>query len=93
MSYQTEHIVFKAIEDKNISLLRSLPLSELLVKDCDNETALHWAATNGELEMCKYLLLKCPSLINMIDDDGLTAYDHAFRYSSDLPTITHLSMV
>lgn len=80
-----------AVENEDFKSLKEFTVEELLKTDADSETPLHYAATMGSLEMCQYIVRKCPqNIIHIQDVDGLKAYDHAVKYSADPETIDFL---
>jgi ankyrin repeat protein len=71
------------VQNRNIEKLKILSLEFLLSQDNDGETALHYAATNDDIEICKLLIQKCPQLVNIKDVDSKTAYDWAKSYNEE----------
>ena len=69
--------------NRKINEINKLSLDILLSKDIDGETALHYAATNDDLEICKILIERCPDLVNIKDNDSMTAYDWAKSYNEE----------
>ncbi|PWA45761.1 ankyrin repeat family protein [Artemisia annua] len=49
------------------------------IKDANKRGALHFAAREGQLEVCKYLLEELKLDVNMKDEDGETPLIHAAR--------------
>ena len=88
-NYTIDHLVNGAtishlhVQNRNINEIKKLPICSLLSKDVDGETALHYAATNNDLEICKVLIEKCPQLVNIRDNDSLTAFDWAKLYNEE----------
>ena len=70
-----------AVENEDIDTITSLNPSELLATDRDGETPLHYAATNGNLEICKILINMNPDIVHIKDIDKKTAYDWAMAYN------------
>jgi ankyrin repeat protein len=70
-----------AVENGDIDAITSLPPSELLATDRDGETALHYAATNGNLKICELLINMNPDIVHIKDIDNKTAYDWAVSYN------------
>ena len=58
----------------DIESLKLFPIEELLKTDCDGETPLHYAASNGDIEICKILISRCPELNTIKDNENTTAY-------------------
>ena len=80
----------KAVEEGENNKLSILSKAELMQTDEDGETPLHYAATNGNLEICKILINKCPEILFIRDNDGGTAYDYAVKYSENRELINFL---
>lgn len=72
-----------AVQNRDIEHLTSLSPESLLIKDCDGETPLHYAATNDDLEICKILIKMNPGILQIKDIDNKTAYDWALAYNSE----------
>lgn len=70
-----------AVENEDIVAISSLTQSEMMATDRDGETALHYAATNGNLEICKILINMNPDIVHIKDIDNKTAYDWAVSYN------------
>lgn len=49
------------------------------VKDANQRGALHFAAREGQTEMCKFLIEECNIDVNVKDEDGETPLIHAAR--------------
>lgn len=75
--------VHLAVENRDIEALYNFEPSRLLDQDSDGETALHYAATNNELELCKILINRNPNIIHIKDIDNMTAYDLACEYNQE----------
>ena len=71
------------VQNRNIIELNKLPKDILLSTDIDGETALHYAATNDDLEICKVLIEDSPELLYIKDIDSKTAYDWAKSYNEE----------
>lgn len=69
-----------AVENRDTSM-RSIDPAVLATQDCDGETPLHYAATNGDLEMCKIIIGLNPDIVNITDNENKTAYDWALTYN------------
>ena len=72
-----------AVENRDISALRLMDPAILSKQDRDGETALHYAATNGNLEMCKIIIGLNPKIANITDIENKTALDWALAYNSE----------
>ena len=70
-----------AVENRDISMLNTLSPEILMIQDRDGETALHYAATNGDLKMCKIIIGLNPGIVNITDIENKTAYDWAVCYN------------
>jgi ankyrin repeat protein len=70
-----------AVENCDTKALCALTSESLLTQDRDGETALHYAATNGNLEMCKLLINMNTDIVHIKDIDNKTAYDWAVAYN------------
>jgi ankyrin repeat protein len=70
-----------AVENRDIKFLTNVNKEDLLIKDRDGETPLHYAALNDDLEICKLLILRNPELINIKDIENKTAYDWSYEYN------------
>ena len=70
-----------AVENRDHTALCALTSESLLTQDRDGETPLHYAATNGNLEMCKLLINMNPDIVHIKDIDNKTAYDWAVAYN------------
>ena len=79
-----------AVENRDISHLSSIDVKELLKVDCDLETPLHYAVSNNDIEICKLIVERVPTIINMRDIDGLTACDIAQLYVDEYNLSTEL---
>ena len=72
-----------AVENCDTNALQSIDPATLLQQDIDGETPLHYAATNGDLEMCNLLLKMNKDIIHIKDMDNKTAYDWAVLYNEE----------
>jgi ankyrin repeat protein len=72
-----------AVENNDISVIQLIEPSSILVQDNDGETPLHYAATNGNVEICKILVEKNPKILTIKDVDNKTAYDWALAYNAE----------
>ena len=70
-----------AVENRDIATMRSIDPAVLASQDSDGETPLHYAATNGDLEMCKIIVGLNPDIVNITDNENKTAYDWALIYN------------
>ncbi|XP_021773189.1 ankyrin-1-like [Chenopodium quinoa] len=59
------------------------------VKDANDRTALHFAAREGQTEVCKYLLEELKLDVNVKDADGETPLVHAAR-QGHIATVSYL---
>lgn len=71
------------VENRNIEGLYTLKKEELLNVDRDGETALHYAAVNDDVELCKILINKNKDIINIKDIENKTAYDWVMSYNEE----------
>ena len=71
------------VENRNIEGLCTLKKEELLNVDRDGETALHYAAVNDDVELCKILINKNKDIINIKDIENKTAYDWVMSYNEE----------
>ena len=71
------------VENRNIEGLYTLKKEELLNVDRDGETALHYAAVNDDVELCKILINKNKDIVNIKDIEKKTAYDWAMSYNEE----------
>lgn len=72
-----------AVENRDTVAMRLIDPAILSKQDRDGETPLHYAATNGDLEMCKLLINMNPDIVHIKDMDNMTAYDWAISYNSE----------
>ena len=72
-----------AVETRDTDALRSIEPMTLLSQDRDGETPLHYAATNGDLEICQLLVNMNPDIVHIKDVDNKTAYDWAVSYNEE----------
>ena len=70
-----------AVENNDLYVIQSATLNDLLRQDRDEETVLHYAATNGNSQICEYLIKNFPSLINILDNDGRDALSWAREFN------------
>ena len=70
-----------AVENRDIATMRSIDPAVLATQDRDGETPLHYAATNGNLEICKIIIDLNPDIVNITDSENKTAYDWALTYN------------
>jgi len=75
--------VHLAVENRNIQALYTFESSQLLKKDRDGETALHYAAINDDVEICKILINRNPDIIHITDVEDKTAYDWVREYNDE----------
>ena len=75
--------VHLAVENRNIEVLYTFEIARLLEQDRDGETALHYAAVNDDLEICKILIQRNPEIIGIKDVEYKTAYDWACEYNNE----------
>ena len=71
------------VENRNIEGLYTLKKEEVLNVDRDGETALHYAAVNDDVELCKILINKNKDIINIKDIENKTAYDWVMSYNEE----------
>jgi ankyrin repeat protein len=71
------------VQNRNVNEINKLSKNVILSKDIEGETALHYAATNNDVEICKILIGKCPELLYIKDIDSKTAYDWAKIYNDE----------
>lgn len=71
------------VENRNIEGLYTLKKEELLNVDRDGESALHYAAVNDDVELCKILIIKNKDIVNIKDIENKTAYDWAMSYNEE----------
>jgi ankyrin repeat protein len=72
-----------AVEKRDTAALRLMDPEILSKQDRDGETALHYAATNGDLEMCKIIIGLNPKIANITDSENKTALDWALAYNAE----------
>jgi len=72
-----------AVETRDTTLLGISNADDLVKVDIDMETPLHYAAVNDDLEICKLLLSKAPTLKDMRCEEGKTALDWALLYNEE----------
>lgn len=70
-------------ENSDTDAMRLMDPAILSKQDRDGETALHYAATNGDLEMCKIIIDLNPEIVNITDIENKTAYDWALAYNAE----------
>ena len=70
-----------AVEKDDILAVKNMSPTVVVQPDRDGETPLHYAATNGNLEMCKILVNMNPEIVHIKDIDNKTAYDWALAYN------------
>ena len=70
-----------AVVNSDINAFNDVKPDAVIVQDCDGETVLHYAATQGNLEICKVLININKNLINIKDIDNKTALDWATAYN------------
>lgn len=75
--------VHVAVENRNIEALYTFDIIRLLEQDCDGETALHYAAINDDLEICKILINRNREIVGIKDVEDKTAYDWACEYNNE----------
>ena len=72
-----------AVENRDTAAMRLMDPAILSKQDRDGETALHYAATNGNLEMCKIIIGLNPGIVNITDIENKTALDWALSYNAE----------
>ena len=72
-----------AVENRDIQLLKNCLPEELIIKDDDGETPLHYAAINEDLEICKLLITRNSQIIYIKDIENKTAYDWVKEYNKE----------
>ena len=72
-----------AAENRDTDAMRLIDPEILSMQDRDGETALHYAATNGDLEMCKIIIELNPEIVNITDSENKTALDWALAYNTE----------
>ena len=72
-----------AVENRDTAAMRLMDPAILSKQDRDGETALHYAATNGNLEMCKIIIGLNPGIVNITDIENKTALDWALSYNTE----------
>ena len=72
-----------AVENRDTAAMRLMDPAILSKQDRDGETALHYAATNGNLEMCKIIIGLNPRIANIMDIENKTALDWALSYNAE----------
>ena len=70
-----------AVVNSDINAFTGVEPEAILVPDCDGETVLHYAATQGDLEICKLLININKSIIDIKDVENKTALDWATAYN------------
>lgn len=70
-----------AVEKNDILSIKNMKPALVMQQDRDGETPLHYAATNGHLEMCKILVNMNPEIVHIKDLDNKTAFDWAVAYN------------
>ena len=70
-----------AVEKDDILTIKNMNPALVMQPDRDGETPLHYAATNGNLKMCKILVNMNPDIVHIKDMDNKTAYDWAVAYN------------
>ena len=70
-----------AVETRDIYYLTTVNKDEFLKTDIDGETPLHYASINDDLEICKILISRNPTIINIKDIENKTAYDWILEYN------------
>jgi hypothetical protein len=70
-----------AVEKNDILSIKNMKPSLVMQQDRDGETPLHYAATNGNLKMCKILVNMNPDIVHIKDMDNKTAYEWAVAYN------------
>ena len=79
-----------AVENRDINHLSTIDVNQLLKADSQLETPLHYAVSNNDREICKLIIERAPTIINMKDIDGFTAYDIAQLYVDEYNLSTEL---
>ena len=72
-----------AVENSDTDAMCLMDPAILSKQDRDGETALHYAATNGDLEMCKIIIDLNPEIANITDSENKTAYDWVLSYNEE----------
>ena len=70
-----------AVENRDLIALSDETPESIIVQDRDGETPLHYAATNGDLNICKMLVNMNPLVVHIKDIENKTAYDWAVAYN------------
>ena len=78
------------VENRNIYELETMNPELLMLKDKAGETALHYAATNDDVEVCKMLIQRNPALLNVKDIEKKTAYDLVVSYNEEYKSHTNI---
>ena len=77
-------------ENRNIDALETMNPPLLMLKDKSGETALHYAATNDDVEVCRMLIRRNPALLNVKDNEEKTAYDWVVSYNEEYKSHTKI---
>ena len=56
------------VENRDLDYLSTIDMKELLNVDCDLETPLHYAVSNNDIEICKLIIERVPTIINMKEE-------------------------
>ena len=72
-----------AVENRDTLAMRLMDPAILSMQDRDGETALHYAATNGDIKMCKIIMGLNPKIANITDSENNTALDWALSYNAE----------
>ena len=75
--------VHLAVENRDIEAINTFEPSRLLDQDRDGETALHYAAVNDDIDICKILIQRNPNIVGIKDVEDKTAYDWACEYNQE----------
>ena len=80
-----------AVENRDIDYLTNVDKDELSKQDRDGETSLHYAAVNDDLEICKLLVSRNPSIVNIKDVEKKTPYDWVVEYNLEYDS--HINII
>ena len=75
-----------AVENGDFDTLKNASNHDLMKKDCDGETVLHYAVCNNDVEMTDFLVNKYPELLNSRCNDNKTAFTLAKEYKEEYET-------
>ena len=72
-----------AVEKRDLDYLNRVDIDKLLDTDVDGETPLHYAAVNSDIEICKLLISRNPTITWIKDIENKTAYDWVREYNEE----------